>query len=213
MISHNHRCIFVHIPKTAGTSIEKIFYGTNSKKGSDHRFLQEYPSQLINQYYKFCVVRNPWERVFSIFNYYRNGGNNYTPPNFKEEVKQTFRRLFISNYHTDFEISKLMPQDFNVFCDTFLREGKDFYGNRALYPQIDYISIDGKVAMDRIIRFENLNDDLLIAMNELNMSFKMEHHRKSVGSDSFKAHFNQNSIDLVANYYRAEIEMFGYSFS
>ena len=27
MISHKHKCIFVHIPRTGGTSVEKFFEG------------------------------------------------------------------------------------------------------------------------------------------------------------------------------------------
>ena len=29
MISHRHRCVFVHIPKVAGQSIEHVFLGWN----------------------------------------------------------------------------------------------------------------------------------------------------------------------------------------
>jgi hypothetical protein len=84
MISHKHRFIFIHIPKTAGTSIEEALrdescqllpgewdYRRAPHAPLNHLTLQEVadcgiltPAQL-KSYFKFCFVRNPWDRLVS----------------------------------------------------------------------------------------------------------------------------------------------------
>lgn len=107
MISHAHRCIFLHIPKCAGTSVETALGhldGHAGRDGQDHRplrFLETpvplqaffgidnlrimknrirrprpaaNPRNLLTvtpeqyaRYFKFPIVRNPWDRLYSVY--------------------------------------------------------------------------------------------------------------------------------------------------
>ena len=88
MISFDKKFIFVHINKTAGTSIEKALsnYGVRkleensdlelelTYKQSQHFNTEEYKKHLgdgYDDYYKFTIIRNPFDRVVS---YYYGGG-------------------------------------------------------------------------------------------------------------------------------------------
>ena len=95
MISDYHKCIFIHIPKTAGQSIERVFldlnnldwssrsnlllrYNPDLSKGPPrlaHLTASEYieynyiSKENFNQYFKFAIVRDPWERIVSHYLY------------------------------------------------------------------------------------------------------------------------------------------------
>ena len=66
---------FIHIPKTGGTSIGdvlKVNYGGHqciqyNRHHTLSELLHKYPK--CNEYIKFSVVRNPWDKMVSQFEY------------------------------------------------------------------------------------------------------------------------------------------------
>ncbi len=93
MISLKHQFLFIHIPKTAGNSIQNVLKSyseerivsvaphqdgverfeirSDSYKIHKHSTLSEYQDQLgkdvIDGLFKFACVRNPWERMISFY--------------------------------------------------------------------------------------------------------------------------------------------------
>jgi hypothetical protein len=97
IINHSHRFIYLHVPKTGGTSISTLlsgystpvdielggaldeFAGQSEKiwsskwklhKHSTHRRIRSiFPANIYHSYFKFAVVRNPYARTLSSFNF------------------------------------------------------------------------------------------------------------------------------------------------
>ncbi len=72
MISHAFRCIFIHIPRTAGSYIETMICGANWWKvepKTKHLLSSQAKSiysDYWDDYFKFSFVRNPWGRMVSL---------------------------------------------------------------------------------------------------------------------------------------------------
>jgi hypothetical protein len=97
MVSHKHKVIFVHIPKAAGSSVEDLFLrdlnlnfqnahslliGNSFNKNLGprqfaHLTAKEYTDlsfiskKLFDEYFKFSIVRNPYDRLYSTYKYLR----------------------------------------------------------------------------------------------------------------------------------------------
>ena len=76
VVSHEYKCIFIHIPRTSGTSIEKTLFEKNTASRNPNYWkkykhfkasqVREHVGEDVwNSYFKFSMVRNPWDRVVS----------------------------------------------------------------------------------------------------------------------------------------------------
>ena len=227
MISHDYRCIFIHIPKCAGTSIEDALGHLDNhpgRGGQDHRsirliepihlshfrhiifkkdnfseFIQKIKynkreqmnpknkftvnARQFNSYFKFTVVRNPWSRIYS---WYSNV--------MRDEIHKR-------NYRISEEIS--------------LKEFLQLHiGKGMIRPQTYWIkSFNGSIPLDYIGRFENLHDDFAEICKRMGIKPILLPHRIQGTGGDYRESYDQESIKLVADVYKEEIELFGYTFS
>lgn len=85
MLSSQYKIIFIHIPRTGGSSIERSFgvdmwqSTPNEKHLSAFEVKVKVGKERWEEYYKFTVIRNPWDRVISLMNsgYYGKYSNLY----------------------------------------------------------------------------------------------------------------------------------------
>jgi hypothetical protein len=190
-----HKCIFIHIPKNAGTSIINLL---NSFKAieQEHNTYWDYLRADYQRYCdfdKFCVVRNPWDRLFSAYKYLSTGGNGNSDKNMSQWLNAECG-------------------SFEEFVLTWLTADK-IYNIKVLMPQFVYIYDfhNQKMAVENLLRFESLNDDFLKFQKKLDIPGELPWVNKSYKT-TYKDHYTQKMIDRVADLYSRDIALLDYAY-
>ena len=149
MISHTHKFILILPPKTASTSLvttlKDFIYITGIKdqpekftfdfyEGGEtarkHARLCSYDEKYVKEYKLYGVIRNPWDRVVSWFNYRnkRAEENNelgiYTLEEYLDNLSPVHRLLYSEFFDVDYETKydfktirfENLNSDFEKFC-------------------------------------------------------------------------------------------------
>lgn len=212
--------IFIHIPKTAGCSIEHILikeYEKNNKaffqeapsfqqkikkvmvknkQWGQHFSLREiqelYKIQDINKCIKFCVVRNPWDRAVSEF-LYLNKMKGCACKSLKE-IPRSFQKYVTSDFKCSWK--------------------------NHISPQVDFIkNKEGKIFMDSIIKFEKLEEQVLKTFDILGINhvdalpkINLSINSKMRKVNPYWAFYNKETKKIIEKKYEEDIDFFEYVF-
>jgi len=197
--------LFVHIPKTGGTSVENWYgkvYGRENVVVHKHAPLQ-YRELCNRDMFSFTVVRNPFSRAVSWY-------------------QQALSLILLDESIKRFKIHGLTMsawgKGFDYFIQNFyhregVNPGDDILISPA-YTQYSYLTIDNKLAVDKIIRFENLKNDFKQIENIVGSNFGLE-HLKIGPSDKlrdYKSVYTSTSRRLIEEIYKKDLEEFNYDF-
>lgn len=203
MISHPHRCIFVHIPKTAGNSVNRVF----GIGWQDHKDLQRYRYEespdVFAAYFKFAIVRNPWDRLLSDYNYQLKKSRPRDSKLFVFTAGGTKR-----GFAEWVEAALLSPTAY---------EANAWGGSVSAHihrwsPQVDWITVDGRIAVDFIAKLERLPVDFRVVCDRVGLSPTRLPHRNRRLHWHYSHYYDRSTQEIVANYYARDIEEFGYEF-
>ena len=202
MISHKHKFIFVHIPKTGGTSIECVF--DNSALVRDvqykHHTLEGYESlnKSIAHYFKFSFVRNPWDMTTSMYNYlwdkkaawprrWRKNNKKFSQLSFREWIT-----------HTTFQSPTIRSVDVVQY------KGSDGDFSSWLTGK--------KSTVDFVGRFENFQEDFDTVCDKIGIPKQELPHRNKLKHKHYTEYYDDETREIVAKKYAKDIDYFGYEF-
>jgi hypothetical protein len=162
MYTRKHQCIFIHVPKAAGTSILHALSGKRIDR--DHASYSDYlkaSPKKFNQYFKFTFVRNPWDRIVSAYFYLLSGGNQ-SPADieFSQLLRNEYNSFdkFVMNYLNDENMKRVatLRTQSSFLCNDNNEIMVDFVGK---YEQIDsdFKKILDKIGIENIDRLQQIN--------------------------------------------------------
>ncbi len=209
IISPRKKFIFFHVPKAAGSSIERALRKyANFPYARIYNYLIDYlgprpalnlypmhvspaemrsakSAEFMDRYMKFAVVRNTWDWHCSQFHFHRK--NDFTV--FYNE----FRTMTFDDYI-----------DWAIEPDNIVRA-------KALQKR--FLSYEeGPLGVDRILRFENLKADFDDLMAETGITASLPHANKSQRKQSYREEYCDAGAEKIATAFKEDIDHFGFRF-
>ena len=192
MISHQRKFLFLHIPKTAGITVMQALdraCSVDDQFKSGHPIYDKYLEffgQSIKEYFSFCLVRNPWDRLVSVFHYLQNGGRNNKDAKRGEILKDYNFQSFVHNF------------SFEKFSYVHFK------------PQMHFIkSVDN---FDYIGRLENLQNDFNTICDKIGIPQQQLPHKNKSHHKHYTEYYDEETREIIAQKYAKDIEYFGYEF-
>lgn len=198
----NEDVLFIHVPKTAGRSILTACGVQSVDHLSLRQYIEMYGKEKVLSMFKFTVVRNPWDRLFSVWRFFVRD-----KPEF-EKYKNNFelwlwdkKQAFLSRHPTE-EISVT---------------------NQQLNHMEWYKDINGFVHIDCYLRYEHLAEDFKLVRDRIGVILPNHEPLPTIGMDDFEKsglpskdyhdyYKHDEIIGFVGELNRELIDRFGYQF-
>ena len=210
MISHKHKCIFLHVPKSAGTSIERFLRKVDPeipkkvlRKRGFSRFLNDHLD-----YYVFSFVRNPYDRLVSAWKWGElKFSKEGSLPFYKKNRAIAFEEYILLTTDLDYRLNHI--DLWSEYDEYHTLPQFEFFPNlNGGHYFTDKINPD--FTCDFVGRFENINEDFNKACSTLGIKeLKLPH---AYNSKTLKQPFEWTDElkDKVYLYYKKDFDFFNY---
>jgi hypothetical protein len=179
--------IFIHIPKTGGTSVSERFKRFNPRKERfKHNSYIEYKKFLKKDFEKykiFSIIRNPYSRLASYFKYHLI--NSYLDKIIETDIPVNIKFKF-------YLLGLIVNKNLKLYTkETLVSKTQVSF----LFNEDNFI--EKKI---KIIKFENINKTRLPKFNISKFNY------------SLKDLYDKENIEIIKTYYLEDFINFNYSY-
>jgi hypothetical protein len=185
--------IFIHIPKSAGTTVAHEVLGKRAGHFSAAELIDLMGWDEFHSFFSFTVVRNPYDRLVSAYHYARQGGGS----------KGSVRKL-----------AAYGSEEFETF-ETFIRKWlvhQDVQSLPIIFrPQYQFVCNEQKeVLVHYVAHAEHLDElsDMLVKTVDLTTDF---HQLNVTERKHYAAYYTDDLRKIVYDLYALDFEIFGYA--
>lgn len=214
IISHGRKYIFVHIPKTGGTSLslaleakamkDDVLIGDTPKainrrnrikdvKTSGHlwkhsRLTDIYglvTQEQIQSYFVFTIIRNPWDRMVSYYHWLKD--QKFDHPAVKCAHDHSFSE-FLSDPATRQSLQNDAVENYISDCN-------------------------GADCCNFYLRLEFLQQDIKVMEQQLDVKLAdIPHDNQSIRDKDYTGYYDAQTRDIIGTVFADDIDKFNYSF-
>lgn len=217
-ISHDWKCIYIHVPRTAGTSIEKSlayaagindFQNYNGSKIEHLKRLKLNPKPLGEKILpgpsmkhakakeiKGLVGEHVWATYYK-FASVRNPWDRTLSVYLKDLRNRKMEKYRLLNSRLSFNVALWIK-----------------YGLLRRSPELqqDYLIVDDALVVDELIRFESLKSDYESVCRTLGIPATLSNNADGTGHAIYREYYFGWGKSLVEKIKKDDISRFGYSF-
>jgi len=196
VVCHIRKIIFIHIPKTAGSSIEHLlrdegkyeldFIGVRNGRSTHHYMgieLNIILKELYPVYYKFSFVRNPYDRLISEYFWCRI-----------KDVGYNFNKTF---------------DEFLDYVEDVIKNKKFFkpIENDHFIPQYSFLFFNNKLLVNNIFKYEDIQTVIPLIRKRLKIRTEIQHLNKSIKNEIT---LSEEQKERIYNLYKIDFQTFNY---
>jgi len=186
--------IFVHVPRTAGTSIANALFEDGDCGHTPLYAYRAFDEARYRNYFKFAFVRNPFSRLVSAFHQNRENARN---PRKKPWAAQYF-------------------SDLDGFIEFVERMGGNSSYRRVVMahdhfrPQWEFVTVGGRVDLDFLGKFEDLEKDFQRISEELGANTSLP-KKNSSSHANYEHYYTSKAKNIVEKLYKNDFRKLGYN--
>lgn len=213
ILSRGRRYIFIHIPKTGGTSLaltlearamkDDIMLGDTPKARKRRKKIKDLNAagrlwkhstladiaglvseEEIETFFTFTLVRNPWDRLVSYYHWLRE-------QSFAHPVVARAKALDFEGFLKDPSVQS-----------SFLKHSAESYMR----------SSSGGEVCSSYLRLEHFEEDAQPLFDHLGFSLELQHTNRSDRASDYRDYYNAETTGIVAKICANDIQKFGYRF-
>lgn len=207
LISHTKKFIFIHNYKVAGTSIRTGLRNYNSKS--------PIKSSLGT---KLGMLTGKYPKIFSS-QFDGHIRAKELKAKLPDEVFESYFKFGFVRNPWDWQVSlyEFMLKDTDHYQHEFIKNLGSFEKylswriEKELRFQKDFFYDGDQLLVDYVGKLETLNEDMKVIAEKLNIEIEVPHLKKSRDNKKFLHYYTPESVALVAEAFKKDIEAFGYS--
>lgn len=210
LISESKKLIFVHIQKTAGSSITQLIREQVPDTRiymSPHDPIRHAHANFGEKFYNYHIragfVRNPFDRLVSW----------YTMISTQGKILNRWQKFIRPGYNRVWQYVLTHSNNFEEFLRNCTEARNPSGWKPFLYNQVDYLTDEkGELLVNFIGRFENIQEDSGKLLKTLGLEKTNIPHVNETTHQNYRKYYTPETRRLIESRFAKDLEYFSYEF-